>query len=208
MPNAVVLANGIPPGRATLEAALGRATLFICADGGANAARAYGLTPHAIVGDLDSASSETLAHFHDVRVIRDVDPERTDAEKAVDWALAQGKLDEITLFGATAGRFDHVVGNLSLLHRYKDQARVRLEDDTMEAWLSRDRVTLDRPPGTVVSFFAVGGPAEGVTTQNLRYALHGRRLELGVQDSVSNVVEASPASIHVVRGELLVIVIK
>jgi thiamine pyrophosphokinase len=58
----------------------------------------------------------------------------------------------------------------------------------------------------VVSFFAVGEPATGVTTSGLRYPLRDSRLELGAQDSVSNVVDAVPASITIGRGELLVIV--
>jgi thiamine pyrophosphokinase len=68
-------------------------------------------------------------------------------------------------------------------------------------------VDLDVAAGTTVSFFAVGAPAEGVTTENFRYALAGRRLELGVQDSVSNITTARPARIRIARGQLLVFVV-
>jgi thiamine pyrophosphokinase len=207
MPQAVILANGFPPSRETLTRALSRATLFVCADGGANTARDYGVTPHAIIGDLDSVTAETLTHFSDVTVIRDEDTEHPDTQKALEWVLGQGAFDEVTLLGATAGRLDHVLGNLSLLRRYRDQTRLVLEDDVERAWLGRGTVPIEGKPGTVVSFFAVGAAAEGVTTDNLRYRLRDSRLEMGVQDSLSNVVERVPAAIRIARGEVLVIVV-
>jgi len=207
MPNAVILANGFPPSRETLTRALARSSLFVCADGGANAARDLGVTPHAIIGDLDSATTETLAHFMDVPIVRDADTERTDTEKALEWVLGQGAFDLVTLLGASAGRLDHVLGHVSLLRRYHDRVRLVLEDDAGRAWLARGTAAIEGRPGTVVSFFAVGGAAEGVTTDNLRYRLRDSRLEMGIQDSVSNVVQASPASIRIARGELLVIVV-
>jgi thiamine pyrophosphokinase len=208
MPNAVILANGFPPSRETLRHAVARASLFVCADGGANVARQLGLAPHAIVGDLDSAAAEALRAFAGAEIVRDADPERTDTEKALRYALERGPFQEVTLLGASAGRIDHVLGHLSVLRRYSDRTRIVLEDDAARAWLARSAVTLDEPAGTVVSFFAVGTPAEGVTTTNLRYPLPGSRLELGAQDSISNVVDATPAHIEIARGEILVVVVK
>ena len=208
MPNAVILANGTPPSRATLKDALRRATLFVCADGGSDTARRYGEIPNAIVGDLDSISEESRSVFRDISIVSNPDTESTDSEKAIEWVLAQGAFDEITLLGASAGRLDHVLGHLSLLHRYRGRVRVVLEDDHMRAWLtSSNRERIDAPVGATVSFFAVGAPAEGVTTENLRYALVDRRLELGAQDSISNVVDATPATIRIERGTLVVIVL-
>lgn len=207
MPIAVILANGTPPSLATLTRHLSAASLFVCADGGANAARLHGLKPHAIVGDLDSATPETLAHFADVPRVRDDDTERPDSEKAVRYVLERGPFDEIVLLGASAGRLDHVIGHVSLLRRYAERAPLVLEDDHSRAWIASGAVTLDYPAGTVVSFFGVGTPAEGVTTENLRYALRDRRLELGEQDSLSNVIVARPARITIGAGRLLVFVV-
>ena len=207
MAQAVILANGFPPGHETLTRALDRSSLFVCADGGANVAMDHGVTPHAIVGDMDSVSDAALAHFQDIPVVRDESTERTDTEKSLEWALGQGSFDLITLLGASAGRLDHVLGHLSLLRRYHDRVKVILEDDSGRAYLGRGVVPIDARPGTVVSFFAVGGVAEGVTTDNLRYRLRDSRLEMGVQDSVSNVVERTPAAVRVARGDLIVIVV-
>jgi len=205
MPHAVILANGSPPTPELLKHALAGNPLFLCADGGANAARTLGARPAAIVGDFDSVTRATLAHFKDVPQIKDQDQERTDTEKAVDYALSQGRFDTITLLGAGAGRLDHLIGHVGLLRKYAGRARLILESEEDRAYVADGDVTLDLPPGTTVSFFAVGAPVEGVTTENLRYPLQNRTLELGVQDSVSNVVERTPATIRFPKGHLLVI---
>ena len=204
---AVILTHGIPPSRETLERALRDATCFVCADGGADHARALGFTPEAIVGDLDSVTDATLKYFSKARVVKDADTERTDTEKAIDYVLGRGDVDENRLLGATADRLDHVIGHLSLLLRYADRARLELWDYRCRAWIAGGDVSLDEAPGTVISFFAVGAPAEGVTTQGLRYPLTNRRLELGTQDSISNEIASRPAGVRVGSGRLLFFVV-
>lgn len=204
MPRAVILANGAPPSPETLRRAVSRAALFVCADGGANAARDIGLSPDAIVGDLDSISAESLAHFQGVPIIHVPEQDRTDAEKAIEYALSRGPFEEVTLLGATAGRLDHVFEHLALLRRFEGRTRLVLEDERTRAFLARGDVRLDLPAGTTVSFFAVSGPAEGVTTENLRYPLVDSTLAFGARDSMSNLVERTPAWIRIRNGEVIV----
>jgi thiamine pyrophosphokinase len=209
MRRAVILANGTPPSRALLSRAVREADLFVCADGGAEEAHRAGLTPEAVVGDLDSTSAETLERFRaaGVRIVRDDNQERTDTEKAIEYALAKGAFDEIAIYAGSTGRFDHVLGNLSLFHKYAGRANLVLVDDRARAWLAGGEVTLDYPEGTVISFFAVGGPAEGVTTENLRYPLTNRTILMGSQDSLSNVVAVRPGRIRIGTGRLVVVVV-
>ena len=205
MSDVVILANGLAPSLELIQRALEGNALFLCADGGANTARRLGVQPSAIVGDFDSVTPETLAHFARVPQIRDEDQERTDTEKAIDYALAQGAPERITLLGASAGRLDHVVGHLAILRKYAGRARLVLEDEEARAYVITGDTKLTIPAGTTVSFFAVGAPVENLTTENLRFPLVNRTLELGAQDSISNVVERSPAWIRFRRGHLLVI---
>jgi len=204
MRQAVILANGLPPAADTLHRALAQAQLFLCADGGANAARLLGVRPAAIIGDFDSVTRETLSHFAGVAQVQNEDTETTDTEKAIEYALSRGPFDEILLLGASSGRLDHVLGHIGLLRKYLDRVRVVLEDGAGRAYMAGGDVELRCPRGTVVSFFAAGAPVEHVSTQNLRYPLHDRTLELGTLDSISNVVEVSPAWIRFPRGRLLV----
>lgn len=204
---AVVLTHGVPPSRETLARALQGASLFVCADGAADHARAYGFQPDVVIGDLDSVTEETLAGIPEAKVVRDSDTEATDTEKAIRYVLAQGGFRQVLLLGASADRLDHVVGHLSLLLRYSDRIAITLMDERCRAFVATGTTTLDFPAGTVVSFYAVGAPAESVTTQGLLYPLASDRLELGARDSISNVVAMRPASVDAGPGRLLYFIV-
>ncbi|RMZ56405.1 hypothetical protein APUTEX25_004628, partial [Auxenochlorella protothecoides] len=112
-----------------------RATLRICADGGAN--RLYDELrgpshasdsvpmphPHAIIGDLDSIRPEVAAYYRDAGVaITDLshDQDSTDLQKCVEYAAAHGSRPQhIVAFGAHGGRLDHILSNLGCLYRYR-----------------------------------------------------------------------------------------
>ncbi|HYR51781.1 MAG TPA: thiamine diphosphokinase, partial [Candidatus Dormibacteraeota bacterium] len=202
---AVILANGAPPPHEVLQRAIGSSTLFICADGGANAARALGVRPAAIIGDFDSVTPETLEHFADVPQIRDAGEDRTDTEKAIEYVLSKGRFQEITLLGASSGRLDHEMEHVGLMRRYLHRVRIVVESGFGRAYAASKDVKLECHTGTVISFFAIGAPVPGVTTVHLRYALENRTMDLGFQDSISNVVDATPAWIRFKRGTLLVV---
>jgi thiamine pyrophosphokinase len=205
MRQAVILANGAPPTHEALQRALERSALFICADGGANTACALSVRPAAIIGDFDSITPETVEHFSDVPQIRDQGEDRTDTEKAIEYVLSKGRFQEITLLGASSGRLDHEMEHVGLMRRYLHRVRIVVEWGFGRAYAASKDVKLDCRPGTVVSFFAIGAPVPGVTTMHLRYALQNRTLDLGFQDSISNVVDATPAWIRFKRGTLLVV---
>jgi len=204
---AVVLTHGIPPTRETLSRALREATLFVCADGAADHARACGFGPDVISGDMDSVTPETLTGMPEARIVRDGDTETTDTEKAIRFVLARGGFTRIVLLGASADRLDHVVGHLSLMLRYSGPTEISLEDDRGRAFVGSGTMTLDASAGTVVSFFAVGGPAIGVTTDGLRYPLRDAHLAMGVRDSISNVIATQPASVSIAQGRLVFFVV-
>ncbi len=205
MRQAVILANGAPPPHEVLQRAIGSSTLFICADGGANTARVLGARPAAIIGDFDSVTPETLEHFADVPQIRDAGEDRTDTEKAIEHVLSKGRFQEITLLGASSGRLDHEMEHVGLMRRYLHRVRIVVESGFGRAYAASKDVKLECHPGTVISFFAIGAPVPGVTTVHLRYALENRTMDLGFQDSISNVVDATPAWIRFKRGTLLVV---
>jgi thiamine pyrophosphokinase len=199
--HALILANGEPPTEKLLRALCSAVQLVVCADGGANAAWARGLRPDAIVGDLDSIRPETLAAFRGVPVHEDHDEFRTDLEKAVRWTLGCG-CEEITIVGALGRRVDHTVANLGMLPRFHAAARIRIVDEIGELTYVDREVHFEAPLGTLVSLVPLNR-CEGIVTEGLRYALAGEDLELGLRDGTSNVVVASPVTIRVARGHLL-----
>ena len=112
--DAVVLANGVFP-TAAEPLALLRHAPFVCACDGAS--RWY---PEAdvIVGDGDSVP-EALRQ----RLIRVSEQEDNDLTKATRYCLSLGHR-RIGYLGATGGREDHTIGNLSLIVRYYSEMDV------------------------------------------------------------------------------------
>jgi thiamine pyrophosphokinase len=198
---ALIIANGEPPKKQRLQALAREATMIICADGGADIARKFDLAPNAIVGDLDSIHAETLVKFHKVPTYQESDDQTTDLEKAVAWAI-KAKYDHITVVGGTGKRLDHTVGNLGVVTKFYPDAVIRFVDDSGELTFVGRELKIDAKKGEVVSLIPLNR-CEGVTTENLRYALDGETLELGVREGTSNVVTGSPVTVTVKKGQLL-----
>jgi thiamine pyrophosphokinase len=201
MKRALIIANGEPPRKQLLQSLSKEADVVVCADGGTNTALKFGIRPDAIVGDLDSVHAEALVKFQRVPTYEDTDDETTDLEKAISWAVKQ-KYDHITVVGASGKRLDHTVGNLGVLPKFYPDALVRFVDDLGEMMYVGRELTIEAKRGDVVSLIPLNR-CEGVTTSGLRYGLEGETLELGVREGTSNVVLASPVTIKVKKGHLL-----
>jgi thiamine pyrophosphokinase len=205
---AVVVAGGPPPDPASALAAPLDARV-IAADEGLEHALALGLDVTIAVGDFDSVSPEALAAAEaaGVRVERyPAEKDATDLELALDVAVTLGARRVLVIAGDGAGRLDHLLAALLLL------GSPRYDEVELDAFVGSARVHVVRgereiagEPGELVSLLALHGPAEGVRTEGLAYALHGERLETGSSRGVSNVLVSSPARIAVEHGVLLVV---
>jgi thiamine pyrophosphokinase len=199
--SALILANGEPPTKKLMKKLLVGTTLFVCADGGANTAARYRLKPAAIIGDFDSATARSLKALRKVEIHKVVDDFSTDLEKTLAWVIDKG-FRVITVAGATGGRLDHFLGNLSALVKFSNRATISFIDDSGE-WIYIDRSkNLDLPVGTTVSLIPVSH-CEGIVTKGLRWNLNFEALELGVRDGTSNVTVESPVHISVAKGNLI-----
>jgi thiamine pyrophosphokinase len=195
----LLFANGDSPSRELL-AAIGAVDLVVAADGGARHALAAGLTPDAVVGDLDSVDDVMRAaipadRFHQVARL-----DITDLEKAVGFALDRGATD-IEIVGAGGGRSDHALANLSVLRTFRGRAAIRIHDELFEISLVDGTASVAGQPGTVVSLVAIG-ECRGVSTSGMRWELTGFPLPFGAR-GIHNEVARSPASVSVDSGDLL-----
>ena len=57
----------------------------------------------------------------------------------------------------------------------------------------------------MVTLLPLGGDAEGITTEGLRYPLRGEPLRTGPARGLSNVRESSAAAVRMARGMLLIV---
>lgn len=208
---AVVVPNGPGPLAGVALASVRTADLVVAADGGAPRLLDLGISPHYLVGDLDSLPPEMVDRLiaSGCRVQRHpTAKDATDTELAIVLALEQGASD-IDLVGATGGvRLDHSVANVLLLAAdWPAGVRLRLVEAAATALVVRagQSVDVQGTIGDIVALLPLAGPARGITTGGLHYALAGEDLAFGRARGVSNVLTTPTASISVAEGMLLVI---
>jgi thiamine pyrophosphokinase len=199
----LLLCNGEPPSRALLRRLAGAADIIVAADGGANAALRSGVRPDVIIGDLDSILPETRKKFHDVRTVRVTRQDNTDLEKALDFISASGPA-AVAVAGATGGRIDFTLGNLSVFWKYTRALGITFVGDGWRAIPAGRRRTVNAPRGTTVSLLPFGN-CGGITLRGLRYPLTDAAMRPG-DIGVSNVVRTSPFSVTVRRGRMLIVI--
>ncbi len=201
---AVIIANGELPDPERWSDLLRQDPLLIAADGGAERLTAHGLTPHVVIGDLDSLSNADALHLSGARIIRVTDQETTDLEKALDFLLQSGA-ERVTVLAATGLRSDHTLANFSILLKYHRRMDIRFRDAFSEISVVEGECTLAIAPGTLVSLIPME-PCIGVTTAGLQWNLRQATLAPGVRESISNRVISSPAVVRIDRGRSLLFV--
>ena len=204
---ALVFAGGDPP-PAAVASHLRADALVIAADSGLEHATALGRSVNLVVGDLDSVDLDRLAEARAGGTTVEAHPrekDHTDLELAIDAALVRGARD-VTVVGGHGGRLDHFLANLTVL------ASPRFTGARLDAWIGsahlvvvRDDTVLEGRPGSLVSLVPLGGPAQGIRTDGLRYPLHDEALDPGTTRGVSNEFVDPSARIRIRTGTLLAI---
>ncbi len=205
---AIVICNGEMPSRKILSELLKEKPFIVCADGGANKARTFGIIPHCIIGDLDSITEETrrAAKRQKIQTIYNPDQYSTDLEKAFDFVLKK-KIQKAVVIGATGRRPDHTMSNFSILKKYHDGLDVLLKDSYCDIRIVSRKILFEAQKGQIISLSPLG-KCSGITTRGLKYSLHNESLELGVREGESNVAVSSPVEISVKKGALLLFVVR
>lgn len=103
------------------------AGLVICADRGIIHAEKLGITPDIITGDFDSYSGDIPECKEVFRSVPEKDD--TDTMLALKLALERGA-DDIRLYGATGGRFDHTFANIqALIYAHEHGCKMSIYDE-------------------------------------------------------------------------------
>ena len=202
---ALVIANSILPSNEILQAVQESCGVVVCADGGANRARAHGIEPDYIVGDFDSITQETRDSFPRTRYVQLSDQENGDLEKTLAFVCEQG-IKDIILIGATGIRLDHQIVNLNIVEKYSDRLAIEIFDDYGIGFFI---TALDKPkrftgktfPGQQITLVAFK-KAEGIITSGLKYPLKNETLEWAVHDGLSNEALSGEFGIILQSGSL------
>jgi thiamine pyrophosphokinase len=208
----IVLAVGGDADRPVrLPERLPRGSVVVAADSGLDRLTGRVHVDH-VVGDLDSVDDAALrqARAAGARVHRHpADKDATDLELALDLVVdaivpATG-LATLLVVGGGGGRLDHLLADLLALTSPK------LADLVVTAHLAAATVTVVRPgPGRTlrgsahehVSLLPLHGPADGVTTDGLRWPLVDAHLAVGTTRAMSNELLGADAHVRLTGGVL------
>ncbi len=184
--------------------------LLIAADSGLDHAHAAGLRPDVVIGDMDSVDPGLLedAAADGVEILRHpAAKDATDLDLALAHAHATGHR-RIVVIGGTGGRISHLLANASLL------AAPDFADTDMEWRTGNAVVRVVRPHrpatmvgdlGDLVSLIPIGGAAEGVSTDGLRWLLTDATLPPGSTRGISNEMTHTTAAASLRDGVMLAI---
>ena len=184
---------------------------FIFCDDGLRHAESLGVTPSLIVGDFDSCDASLLSKWSNlcetVRLPREKDD--TDTLFAVKLAVERGYSDFL-LLGAMGGRFDHALGNVSIL-LYLDglgKKAQMIDDYSIMQVVGKEPFYIE-DTCSYFSVLTVAGDVSGVNIKNAKYPLENAKLSADFQLGISNeVLPGKRAEVSVEQGRVLVVIVK
>lgn len=148
-----------------LRHALRLAPGLVAADGGGNALAAFGLTPDAVIGDMDSLRPDLRAAWAG-RVHPVPEQDSTDFDKC----LQRIRAPLVLALGFSGARLDHTLSAMSALVRH-GRSRVLLVGPQDVCCLCPPEIVLDLAPGARVSLYPMG-PVTG-RSQGLHWPIDG-----------------------------------
>ena len=156
--SAVIVGNGDFPKKAYPLYLLHTADYIICCDGAIRHLDRIGITPDAIVGDLDSISKSLKKKYSD-KVHHCPDQETNDLTKAFKHLQENyPDFDCVHIIGATGLKEDHTIANISLLTEYAKELeasdrRIDMVSDFSTIIALTNSSTLEVGKGRKVSIF-------------------------------------------------------
>ena len=187
---------------------------LVAADRGAEHLLAFGFLPDVVIGDLDSASAQTVQQLKNLakegrtELIR-LKPEKddTDTEAALNLALER-TTGEIRILGGFGSRIDHMLANIQILRIAAAQGRsvvLQNEKNRVRVLTRPFSLAKEAQYGRFVSVFPLTTSVEGLTMRGFYYPLEGKRLRIGTSLGVSNEIVGEKGEIFFEQGELILV---
>ncbi len=205
-PYCVLMGNAEFPRKDLCDKILAKAEFIICTDGGANYAYDHQITPHLIIGDLDSIRKDSHKFFSANGVmIRSVDSQQeNDLEKGFNYIFQETVYRNILLLGFLGDRDDQSFATLQIAQKFSRIMTIQIYSINSEYILL--------PPGSYsigfkknysVSLFGLP-VAYNVRTQGLKWNLDQEDLSEGSR-GVSNSTTTDTVELSFDKGQLILI---
>ena len=162
----VIICDGQFPKSEYPRYLIGSADFIVCCDGALrkfvrNSKAIFGeeRKPDLVIGDMDTLPVSWQKKYSDI-IIKETEQDHNDQTKAVRWVLGNiTDIDHIYIIGATGGRADHTIGNLSLLMEYTrmfelGETIIEAVSDEGTMFAVNDTVEFDCGVGRSVSIFS------------------------------------------------------
>ncbi len=200
---ALLIGNGETLPEDFLKPLVRKAGFVLAADGGADRALAAGITPNAVIGDLDSVSSAAKTRLGPGKLIFIDNQNNTDLEKALDY-LAQHGCQQCTICGFTGGRLDFTLGNFLSVYPYVKKMEICFAGPGWKIYPLAAGRKFPCKKNTRVSLIPLK-TCTGVTLSGLKYPLSNARLSwTHAGRSLSNQTLANSFQITLKTGYMLV----
>ncbi|NCU16237.1 thiamine diphosphokinase [Pallidibacillus pasinlerensis] len=185
---------------------------WIAVDRGAIYLQEQGITPNEAIGDFDSMSQEEFARLKISGLTIEqfkAEKDETDMELAINLAYRLNP-ESIRIFGATGGRLDHLMANISLLYKALEWGRdipITIIDKQNIAFMKKPgSYTLEQlPQMKYISFIPISKEVEGLTLKGFKYPLENRHIFFGSTLCISNELILNHGTYSFSSGILLVI---
>ena len=176
--------------------------IIIAADAGYLHLKALGIEPDILLGDFDSMSlpEDKQALVYPVR------KDDTDTMLAIKTGFEKG-FSEFVIYGALGGeRTDHSIANIQALAYIAEKGGRGSLVGSGECFtlIRDDEITVTSAEGKILSVFAYGGIAEGVTIEGSHYDIENAQLSPFFPLGVSNKFRDPSVKIKVKNGCLLI----
>jgi thiamine pyrophosphokinase len=186
-----------------LAALAASAEPLLAADGGANHLARIGLRPSVVVGDLDSISPDTRAWLGEECMVDRPDQDRTDLDKALEYAFDELGIRSLKVLAALGGRTDHDLVNLGLLARLALGECLVFETADQKVLAVSGETSLAATPGETWSFWTFD-PSIQVSIDGVRWPVERAALDVSSRPSISNEAIAEEVRICASGGAVVV----
>jgi len=176
---------------------LAKNALVVAADAGADRLLKFNIVPDWVIGDLDSVSDKTITKLEEW-TITNKDIQKTDLEKAVEYAFEKGVKD-VAIVGWDGGRIDHTLAALGLAF----DPRIKLIDDKFTVHCVNGEKSIEGEENTLFSLIAM--PEARVSVIGARWNLQHEKLNMGGRGIHNEIGPSGEVTIECHSGNLLLI---
>ncbi|MEE1060517.1 MAG: thiamine diphosphokinase [Ruminococcus sp.] len=201
----VIIAGSPDTNTDFIRKTVGEDDYLICADKGLSFANKAGLKPNLVVGDFDSYKGKLPTDCEIVSLNRKKDD--TDTMHAIDIAFERGHKNFL-LLGATGGRIDHTIANISALMYINNKGGRGdiLSHDEYIRFLPDGDYMFHGLHGLTFSVFPFGCKNVYVSISGAEYPLDNFCLTAETPLGISNVFTSDESKIKISDGNAIIII--